>query len=447
MDLLPSPEQIEIIDSSASFLAARMPVHANARVVRSRRHPRRRRTVVGRGGRARLVRARPARRAGRRRLRTCRRGAAVPRDRSRGRSRPIRVDRARGACCRPRRPAGAGRRDRQRSAGRSGRAGIPRRRRAARHAPWPDATDRRDRRVGAGRDARGRGDHRCHVAHRPRRGPMPRPDSAPAARHRRSGHADRVGAVERRPRRASGPRSDRGDADRYHRVGTRHLVAARHQPGPVRPADRCQPGDQASVRRRRRAGSAGLRPVAVRRPRRRRGPLPTPSSRRSARTSLRRRQPSSPRRRPCRCSAAWGSPTSTTPTCTSSGPSCWPRRSVARPPSSAGCSICPKPYDQKNGDQSDQSCPMTFESGLQRNLLGARTEAPVKVEIYSGVARLARTVWASEVQAGGTDAVDGDHDLPSDGELPRPLRARRAWPSAASARSGSRPGTSATTRR
>ena len=39
---------------------------------------------------------------------------------------------------------------------------------------------------------------------------------------------------------------------------------------------------------------------------------------------------------------------------------------------------------------------------LERNLLGARTEAPVKVEIYSGVARLARTVWASEVKIAGS---------------------------------------------
>lgn len=47
---------------------------------------------------------------------------------------------------------------------------------------------------------------------------------------------------------------------------------------------------------------------------------------------------------------------------------------------------------------------MTGTSGpsLERNLLGARTEAPVKVEIYSGVARLARTVWGSEVRIAGT---------------------------------------------
>jgi pimeloyl-ACP methyl ester carboxylesterase len=43
---------------------------------------------------------------------------------------------------------------------------------------------------------------------------------------------------------------------------------------------------------------------------------------------------------------------------------------------------------------------MTVE--LERNLLGARTEAHAKVEIYSGVARLARTVWASEVKAAGS---------------------------------------------
>jgi pimeloyl-ACP methyl ester carboxylesterase len=39
---------------------------------------------------------------------------------------------------------------------------------------------------------------------------------------------------------------------------------------------------------------------------------------------------------------------------------------------------------------------------LERNLLGARTAAHAKVEIYSGVARLARTVWASEVKPAGT---------------------------------------------
>lgn len=39
---------------------------------------------------------------------------------------------------------------------------------------------------------------------------------------------------------------------------------------------------------------------------------------------------------------------------------------------------------------------------LERNLIGARTEAHAKVEIYSGVARLARTVWASEVKIAGS---------------------------------------------
>jgi pimeloyl-ACP methyl ester carboxylesterase len=39
---------------------------------------------------------------------------------------------------------------------------------------------------------------------------------------------------------------------------------------------------------------------------------------------------------------------------------------------------------------------------LERNLLGAKTEAHQKVEIYSGVARLARTVWGSEVRIAGT---------------------------------------------
>jgi pimeloyl-ACP methyl ester carboxylesterase len=39
---------------------------------------------------------------------------------------------------------------------------------------------------------------------------------------------------------------------------------------------------------------------------------------------------------------------------------------------------------------------------LERNLLAAPTEAHQKVEIYSGVARLARTVWGSEVRIAGT---------------------------------------------
>ncbi len=39
---------------------------------------------------------------------------------------------------------------------------------------------------------------------------------------------------------------------------------------------------------------------------------------------------------------------------------------------------------------------------LERNLLGARTEAHQKVEIYSGVARLSRTVWGSEVRVAGS---------------------------------------------
>lgn len=37
----------------------------------------------------------------------------------------------------------------------------------------------------------------------------------------------------------------------------------------------------------------------------------------------------------------------------------------------------------------------------QRNLLAAPQAAHTRIEIYSGVARLARTVWASEVRAGG----------------------------------------------
>ena len=41
-------------------------------------------------------------------------------------------------------------------------------------------------------------------------------------------------------------------------------------------------------------------------------------------------------------------------------------------------------------------------SGLERNLLGAPQEEHQRVEIYSGVARLSRTVWASEVRVAGT---------------------------------------------
>ncbi len=40
---------------------------------------------------------------------------------------------------------------------------------------------------------------------------------------------------------------------------------------------------------------------------------------------------------------------------------------------------------------------------LERNLLGATTAAHQKVEIYSGVARLSRTVWGSEVRVAGTE--------------------------------------------
>ena len=41
-------------------------------------------------------------------------------------------------------------------------------------------------------------------------------------------------------------------------------------------------------------------------------------------------------------------------------------------------------------------------TGLERNLLGAPAEEHQRVEIYSGVARLSRTVWASEVRVAGT---------------------------------------------
>jgi pimeloyl-ACP methyl ester carboxylesterase len=44
---------------------------------------------------------------------------------------------------------------------------------------------------------------------------------------------------------------------------------------------------------------------------------------------------------------------------------------------------------------------VTNSTPLERNLLGAPAEAHEKVEIYSGVARLSRTVWASEVRRSG----------------------------------------------
>lgn len=40
---------------------------------------------------------------------------------------------------------------------------------------------------------------------------------------------------------------------------------------------------------------------------------------------------------------------------------------------------------------------------LERNLLAAPQESHAKIEIYSGVARLARTVWGSEVKVAGTN--------------------------------------------
>ena len=43
-----------------------------------------------------------------------------------------------------------------------------------------------------------------------------------------------------------------------------------------------------------------------------------------------------------------------------------------------------------------------MSTALERNLLAAPQEAHAKVEIYSGVARLARTVWASEVKQAGS---------------------------------------------
>ena len=39
---------------------------------------------------------------------------------------------------------------------------------------------------------------------------------------------------------------------------------------------------------------------------------------------------------------------------------------------------------------------------IERNLLAAPQAEHQRLEIYSGVARLAKTVWASEVRAAGT---------------------------------------------
>ena len=44
---------------------------------------------------------------------------------------------------------------------------------------------------------------------------------------------------------------------------------------------------------------------------------------------------------------------------------------------------------------------------LERNLLARRRPSHARVEIYSGVARLARTVWASEVRAVGRRPAHG----------------------------------------
>ena len=82
---------------------------------------------------------------------------------------------------------------------------------------------------------------------------------------------------------------------------------------------------------------------------------------------------------------------------------------------------------------------------LERNLLAAPEEAHAKVEIYSGVARLAWTVWGSEVRAEGTTpttAVVWCHPT-ANGHYSLPLLAERG----ASAPSVSPRCTSATTPR
>jgi hypothetical protein len=52
---------------------------------------------------------------------------------------------------------------------------------------------------------------------------------------------------------------------------------------------------------------------------------------------------------------------------------------------------------------------------IERNLLAAPQAAHQRVDVYSGVARLAKTVWASEVRA--TRGRRRRYDLSSDGEL------------------------------
>ena len=78
MDLLPTSEQAEIVDSSAAFLADRISIARTRELFEAGDLPAIDDARVGGGGRPRLVRARPSRRPRRHRLRARRRGVAVP---------------------------------------------------------------------------------------------------------------------------------------------------------------------------------------------------------------------------------------------------------------------------------------------------------------------------------------------------------------------------------
>ncbi len=191
---------------------------------------------------------------------------------------------------------GYGRRD---GAGGPGRWPRPRAR--------PPGGRRRHRRRDVGRRRDGRGAR------------QPRPDPAQRPRHARRcaarGHPrGRAGA--RRP----GPPRHRRRGDRHrhrvHRTGGRLRQGARA----VRPADRHVPGGQAPLRQHARGLRARHRPGVGRRPRRRGGRRPAGLRRRHGGLARACRPPTSTRSSTSRCTAASGSPGSTTPTCISAGP-------------------------------------------------------------------------------------------------------------------------------
>ena len=95
MDLMPSAEQDEITASVAAFLGNGNPAPTAPRP--GHRRPRARPGAAAQDGRARLVRARTPGAARRRRLRTGRGSADVPRARARHRARPVPAGGARGA--------------------------------------------------------------------------------------------------------------------------------------------------------------------------------------------------------------------------------------------------------------------------------------------------------------------------------------------------------------